>query len=824
LVSGGTFEQAPSSGFAYVSTSKNQSYIFWYVKLSNGTVTLSKPDILSEKIPTFLEYPLPVPPDMIDNSGVDVSGAVRLARIWLASVETTEINSPMAANSFGYGVGFTTPAPANYKISLIQLLDITTGRCEWLHYTERIKVAGTPARIFFINRYAWYYDTVTHTRTRGMERTKPTASFPSGTTLVLPVITDFGGGYGKLLATGDLVTLVPRTYDGSVKNVALAIRYCANDGYDGDATNPFNDTVNGRFAFTTPLGPLGVSPNGSDYDIVMGSGLTTRRDLTPMNSTAILPLAALPRLDAHTDATTPARVIFGSPDTARGGIANVTTMMTIDALAAGPWDSSAGRVLRAFDASGTQMTSIPASGGLPCFVWVNNDVFSGPEPLSLLEIGGEVFACERLQDIDWPTMQTALTTATTAFPELLRVNNVNQNPADYLKNFPKRFARLVGRGQMGSRPMAHTMNASPNANQITPTQAINFGNLDYGPECMTLPIGPVRYLDDSANLVANTWFTLKGSPDPSNFLWKGADVTGKEFTAPYALVVEASPTATYPWDVASEIIGAGNYDDRQNIQYYDPSTRLTSTNQNNPNFGKRITPRWLRGLYNTDATHNWPDQGTLKPLVIGWWPRFPSSYPSLLGGSGGPGALSPQHLRCRFYPWIGFPMNLHGIRFDNTLAGVPQILFDPTLPANDVLITKTSGLSGSLPNLQMEVRAMAGSINGLSTVPGAIGDTGASGYSDWSSIMAVTPNLTPGTTPTWLTIDNLFKWNSPLNVGPELASPTTGVEVRVTFRYTGHTSNDLSDIARAANRAPLISGFKLRAHAPVTTLAVESAR
>ena len=811
--SGGTFDRAPASGYAYVRTSNGGDYIFWYIK-SGSSVTLSKPTTSDLKIPDFATYPfLPIPPDSIDNSGKPA-----LSRIWLASLEIRDVNAPMDLKSFGGNLDKSTS-----PYSLVQLLNTVTGQCEWLHYTERINHAG---RIFFINRYAWYYDATAQVHTRGMERTAcdPGSTFPKDQTLVLPVITGFGG-YGKLLATGDVVTLVPRTYDGSVKSAALAIRYSTNDGYDGNPALPrFNDTVNGRFAFTQPLRLLGVSPNGEDYDIVMGSGLTTRRDLTPLgNLTASLPLAALPRLDAHIETATPARVIFGSPDTARGGIPNTTTLMAIDAPAAGPWDSSASRVRRVFDSSGASLTSIPATGGLPCFIWVTGNVFSGPEPLSLMEIGGEVFACERLQDTDWPTMISALTALSTGpngFPQLLLNGNGNGTltPADYLKNFSGHFARLVGRGQLGSRPMAHAFSASPKADQLTDTQATNFGNLDYGPECMTLPVGPVRYLGDSASLVANTWFTLLGNPE--NEQWKGADLVNKSFYAPYGLVVEASPAAIYPWDVASEVIAVGNYDDRPDIRYYDPKTGLTSTAITNLNYGKRITPKWLRGLYNTDATKPWANQGALKPLVIGWWPRFPSSYPSLMDPiTKAVKPLTAQHLRCRFYPWIGFPMNLHGARFDNTHPA--EIAFDPDLAANSVLTESNA-------NLQLEFRAMAGSIDGLTTAIGAIKSSVGDSYSDWSKIMETLTTLpTPRTPPTpgvtaWVPIPGLYKWD--LGNGPGKSPITTGVEVRVSFRYTGATSGDLADIARAANRAPLISGFKLRAHAPVATLAIEDAR
>ena len=364
--------------------------------------------------------------------------------------------------------------------------------------------------------------------------------------------------------------------------------------------------------------------------------------------------------------------------------------------------------------------------------------------------------------------------------------------------------------------MAHAFSYSPNADQLTDTQATNFGNLDYGPECMTLPVGPVRYLGDSANLVANTWFTLLGNPE--NDRWKGADLVNRSFNAPYGLVVEASPAAIYPWEVASEVIAVGNYDDRPDIRYYDPNTGLTSAAITNLNYGERITPKWLRGLYNTDATKAWMDKDGLKPLVIGWWPRFPSSYPSLMDPiTKAVKPLTAQHLRCRFYPWIGFPMNLHGARFDNSPASLPEVLFDPGLAANNVL-TENSGLANSLPNLQMEVRAMAGSIDNVATVPGAIGDTGGSTYSDWSRIVPSLPSMTAAG---WIPILNPFSWNTG---GPDTAKPTKGVEVRVSFRYTGATSGDLTDIARAANRAPLISGFKLRAHAPVATLAIEDAR
>jgi hypothetical protein len=624
--------------------------------------------------------------------------------------------------------------------------------------------------------------------------------FPAGT-LVLPVQPqNTFGGNARMLSPGDLITLVPNDYSKH-KSVALAIRYAANDGYDGTG-DLLSDTVNERFAFTTPLHHPEIAATAGLYQVVMGSGLSSRRDLSPLGTFGQIGyLSALPRLDAHETPTTKGRLVFGGQDAERGGAnpGSGILLMTIDAPAAGRWASTTGRLMAIFDLNGKVLPTIAAQKDLPVYIWTSHAMFDSPEPLSLVEFGGEIFAALEVTDADDTALSNGINNLRGGFLNLTVGGT-------YIPANRSQFAKLVGRALLGSGSSEHPLIPSIPFDQFSTQQARSQDYLAYGQEIMRLPVGPVRWLTDATNLVAATG-------DNTYEMHDGQKVSGS-FKAPCALITEPVRADPEPWKAQQEIMYQGAYDDRDTLSSWN-SANQTNYTWPNPNAKRWLTAKWLRGIYNTDPTKPWNDQDggrdKLHPLVIGWWTRYPSALPTTM-----PTGTAAQHLRCRHYPWAGFPFNLHGARFDNLHP--PEICFDQSLATNTVL-TETN------PNLIMEVRAMAGSIDGDTTVAGAIGavDVNGSSFSDWSRIAPVLPlpSLTAGE---WLPIANLFTWNDPLNVGPDQAKSTSGVEVRVTFRYTGHTSNDLSDIARAANRAPLISGFKLRAHAPVTTLAVESAR
>lgn len=801
---------APTKGYVRVEINGALTGFYHFTR-SGLDFTLTAVDSSLTKVPIFTDPNGPMPsPNPIVNPALDAM------RLTLISQEITPDagNDPLALTSFQPGLGSLIPSQHDWRLA--QLLEPITGRCEWIRYTDMLK--ETDGTVYLLNRRGWGFPDDLGERQRACERTPPpnapptsTYTFPAGT-LVLPVQPESTfGGIARMLSPGDLITLVPEDYTTN-SAVALAVRYAANDGYDGSG-DPLSDTVNSRFAFTAPLHGVGLTSSASDYQVVMGSGLTTRRDLTPLGSLGQFQfLSALPRLDAHEAGAKPGRLIFGGQDVVRGGAANPAgaPLMTIDAPSAGPWNTNAGRLQGIFDLSGAPLTSIAATADLPAYIWATHDIFDGPEPLCLVEFGGEVFAALKTTPADDDAQLAAgLTTLLATNPGLLTYGAPGYTPANYVTTFRRRFARLVGRALLGSGSTAHNLVPAVDNAQLTASQQAGHDYLAYGQEVMRLPVGPIRFLTDATQLVAGGTNIYEMSD--------GVAINGT-FTAPSALIAEPVRSAPEPWKAQQEIMHQGAYDGRSTLSSYNPASPTTPTSWPNPNYQKWLTARWLRGMYNTNPnpTTPWADydggHGKLHPLVIGWWTRFPSALPSLVPtGGGAAGALTAQHLRCRHYPWAGFLFNLHDVRFDNNHP--PEFGFDPMLSTNTVL-TETN------PNLQMEVRAMAGAIAGQNTVAGSIGDTSGTGFSDWTRITPVIPTL-PGSAG-WVPIPNLFTWNP--GGGPDTAKPTTGVEVRVAFRYTGKTSGDLSDIARAANRAPLISGFKLRAHAPVATLAVEDAR
>ena len=842
---------SPTKGFVRYEID-GHLYSYYHFTRIGDDFRLSLIDTLLDKRPAFGGLgDLPGNPTINNFSNLS-------ERIILISQELSDLNTndPLLADSFPLGLGGDLANDADvHKWRLVQLLEPASGRCEWIRYTDIIKSDSTT---FLLNRQGWGYPDTNFTvyppnrnnRQRGCDRTPPpngsilgsTTSlyeFPTNT-LVLPVQLEHAfGAQARQLSPGDLITLVPNNY-ATNDAVALAIRYAANDGYDGSAF-PLTDSVNERFAFCTPLrGLLNPTSSASDYQVVMGSGLSTLRDLSPLGqlSTSVY-LSALPRLDAHESSTESGRLVFGSqdPDPERttppaGSTPSAVPIVAMDAFAAGPWINRTGRLKAIFDINAIPTAALPprsiaSLNDLPVYIWTTQEIFrdvlsTAPNDPCLIELGGEVFAAFPINANDEATIAVKFQTLYAKYPSL-------NKPTFSIHDNRNYFAKLVGRALLGSSSSPHPVNESVDENQLTDRpqndrQKNHNEYLAYGQEVMRLPVGPVRFLTDGTGLTPTGNNTYQMSAD-------GVTPSGN-FEAPCALLAEPIRPAAEPWTAHQEIFAQGDYDPRLTLDSPDPNNpppaRITWPNLNALRW---ITPTWRRGMYNTDSTHNWIDQpgghDKLHPLVIGWWTRFPSSLPSLKATSTSNfGDLTSQHLRCRYYPWAGFPFNLHGIRFDNLTADCPELMLDPTLPTNKVL-------TESDPNLQLEVRAMAGSVNGIDTELGAIAHlsgTSGQGYSDWSQITPSTI-LQPGAS--WV-IPNLFFWNqAPLTDGPDKAYPTTGAEVRVTFRYTGPTTgtgtatgeiSDLTDIARAANRAPLILGFKLRAHAPVATLAVEDAR
>ena len=815
----------PYEGVVRIDQSNGSPQYYYYKKVNPTNPFLVRLTDVSLGSSALPGPPLSPSPFLINSPVTYASNDATPARITVISLAVEDLeNELLVANKF------KAPTGDRDNGVFIQLLNPSDGRCEWLAYTDILKRSG---KSFFINQNGWRWNPIDQAdRDRGRERTPFVSgeTFPVGT-LVLPVQTDgnIDRSFTKVLAPGDLVTLVPPTYSGSADPVTMLIRYCNNDGYS-DLPALENDTYNGWFAFSSSLRGLIADPTLS-YEIVMGTGLNTLRDLAPINAQPNLKNSATPRLDAHVDGANSGRLVLGGADVGRLGIAPTTSpMMTIDAPVAGQWNNSAGRIVRVY---GTTTPGVIADqNDLPCYIEASVSAFDtlsvGSERISLVEIGGEVFACALLTEAD---LSDAALTAGMTLAQTANAGIFSRSaPATYLTSNRGRFAKIIARGLLGSATSMHVFTnaqttpanmATPRDNQMIVEQQNLFGNFDLGPEFFRLPIGPVRIIAEPDLLADGKWFRMQ------DVVKNGSSVAQQDTTllnAPALLISEPNRAASVPpWEGKIEILQLGGRDPRPAITGWDHATQSSITFlASNPNKNKFITAPWMRGLYNTPV-QTWAKtsggHGDVYPLAIGWWPRFASALPSAtaMTPSAGPAlpvtTITPQHYRSRIYSWINFPLSLHLARFDESAP------FELNIDA-----TKTMNSFLDQPDgVEIQVRAMAGAIGGRTDVPFAFAANGQRG--DWSQITPQIPAVISWTG--WHAVPGLFGWN-PVVADPSQALSqaleTDGIEVRVGFRYKSPISTSLADAARSGNRAPLISGAKLRCYAPITTIAVEDAR
>ena len=738
-------------------------------------------------------------------------------------------------NLSALGGGESSP----HERPLFQIMHPTDGRCEWIRYTDIVRRETGEA--YLIDRNGWNDDSIRpQVRSRGQERTPTyTGDFPIGS-VVLPVQTGMQpstiksnlNNYCKLMSPGDLVTFVPKDFSSSQKPIIARVRYASNDGYDTSKSEN-NDTVNGFFTLTARL-PDDFNRSSQNWEIVMGSGLNTPRDLTPLGPVALRP-SSLPRLDAHAFNSQSGRLVLGAADPTRPVKTPPTTpppsRISVDGFYAGDARNSDARLVRAYSDVGPVAAILP-NLDLPLFVEADRAIFqlnnSESDHLFLCEIGGETFACERLLDADVNTVVTAIKAIPTARRRL--PGKDEPTPEDWVNSNRGRFAKLVGRSLLGSGApnkyvtggIGHPFSFSPNLSQFGDSQQERFGNLDRGPDILRLPIGPVRYLTEPDKLSTGKWFQVddvvrSGTGASSSTIRKASNTLANNVL----MITEPNrPGAKYPWEGALEMMQIADRDGRQFLTAWDPNTlssvNVIPGNKENPNFNRMVTSRWLRGLYNTPAETDWTQsqfitggRDVLQPLVIGWWPRYASCLPSLKPSDSDPlGILTPQHLRSRLFPWIGMAMRLHGGRFEDT---ADEAAFALRLRA------ASNGCLDTQSGMRLEIRAMAGTINGREDVAGAFaGTSGIRG--DWWSIAPQLPSIVNG----WQYVRGLYPWNP--SGGPATALETDGVEIRMHFRYTGVTTTDLSEIARNGGRAPLIGGAKMRCYAPVSIIATDEAR
>lgn len=654
--------------------------------------------------------------------------------------------------------------------------------------------------------------------TRGLDRTAIPAqdTFPVGTK-ILPVQTELTDGVsgdpGYLLATGDTVTLLaPGRFTGgtasllpsqlSAPALQATIRYAATDGFPNPATNaPFADSKNEYFCFTDAL-PGAIQKAGglpvAGLEVLVGN-CWSADDLTPYNFPVAEPRGYLPRLDLWQDqpqgSTTAGAIYFGTLDPTRSandtylqaalnGQAVPSIDCVIDDVSAGPLvpmglfrdDGEDGGAVNAVQSSidalwsnGQSSTSIPASGSVAgtivhapvsLFSYVNGN-------MGLVLIDGEVFAYQMLSAADLQTVG-------------LQANTPN-------------YARLVARGLLGSTPSAHTIGQGPTLNDHR-AHVPKLG-------AVRLPIGPVLQL---ANGSITCQSTASGG-QPGSFITlsdqsaTGGNPTPATLQAPAAMLVSADGQTM-------EMVGLiGPY----------------QTNQNGAaTAGDYITASWLRGMYGTQInTAGWNASGGqagAPPLVIGWWPRFPSALPN--------GALTPQHYRSRAYAWLGLPVGMIGAYFDpariqSYFPGMPMLPIDAddqhsffTLQARALAALDRWTNVGNGPAMDWSMQ------QGVAITP--TGQYLSAAPSDAGAVFA------PGND-----VAGCFSTTSPN--GSHQAQPVDGAEVRVTWQYatapvaqgaSAQMGPALAQLALDGGLAPTIYDARVRFLAPIRVLATERSR
>jgi len=745
----------------------------------NGVVNLR--DQIAMIRPTGFAYPLArsdvswstnsLPPPVILLS-IEAAGAdaLEMAGAQTIRYKTTPLGDTAASEYQGTVPDANNQSPER-KYFLLQLLDPTTGKCEWLNYAEILRTINSGPQ-FFLSRAGWMYTPRVNNLVgiRGAQRTETPGrqgsltagqTFPANT-LLIPVQTELGSE-AHLLATGDVITLMPNDLSSGLTSQQAVVRYAAMDGYgDGNLQDSSDsDTKNEFFAFSSAL-PDSTPPLASQVQILKWpcwNGI----DLTPMTS-VITKAGILPRLDGF---GANGRFLIGNidPDTSSGPTTSPQEM-TIDALVSGPLsnvsltDSSnaSGLSIRnVFDPFGTPTGSgLPVGGfiesagiiGSPGYKILRETTNDKPA-LGLLLINGESVVVGPITTADAQLILDSATVSVTA-PYGNDVAAIQSSGS---------FAKIIARGVLDPQRTTpiHSWSTGPVRVQ---------DNKELRPliPALLLPIGPIVQVHGSMTdgqwyQVTDGWENASGSP------------TRPRFDAPAALWLPLGGNT--PAAAAPEIIAMTAQRTR----------RIFDPNLNPPGFRddgtELLTAEWQRRLYNTTL-------GSIadKDLLIGWWPRYPSALPK---DSSGP---ELERMRSRTYAWVGFPLGMWRMRFDKALltgvAGQRNALATILNTDSDDLFT-------------FEFRTLTTGFNWLSAGVLDGVDSGADiDLSDaWSNIPANT------------------EWD--------------GAEMRAHWRYavdaaSADVTSNLAAVANAANRAPALGPVRIRFRAPALILGVEAGR
>jgi hypothetical protein len=861
----GVVTQFPKPGIVQIS-----GHYFGYTDVAGNTLTgVTNLSTWPAAVPQFappppagdLVFPTASPPDAIVIS-MAVSGA-----------------DPTAAGLY---------EQSNTGESILSLQD-GFGRVEWVRYTRAITSAD--GHSFFINDLGFRGTLGTDTN-RGVCRTawvghpadlpamgNPTpdvAVFAPATTQVLPVQTEAGNA-GHLIATGDVLTLMPHALASASLPVQLVVRYAACDGFPAApqplVPDPLMDAKNQYFSFSTALPAQLADLAYKDYDFLCGD-CWTGADLTPMfdNSTGGpsrvgMPRGHLPRLDEWSagfglGGSLNGSVWFGntSPD---GPNPRLGVDCSFDVISAG------GLTHLGSGVDGHELpNSIAALHGIERF-WIKNpaDASKDIESLSLITassdmatavvqattplflasqlgpgsppntglvvIDGEVFAYRALTQAEALRVVNGLTTmlATPGYdgstwPFTVDLNGVQTSGY---------FARLIGRALLGSRESDHVIDSTPGDGPYVTTgggQGSDPATDPPGPPAKLrplrpvltatrLPLGPV--LQVATDIQDQQWFTLTDGTFDANGNAKAAILY-----APAALVCSPGWGAAGIPAAPMEMLQLVGPKVHHGVDQRPPPLGYGA----DPDANRYSTAPWLRGLYNT-ARQNWTggwSEEAAVPIVIGWWPRYPSALPRATAGT----PLLPQHYRSRTYAWVGFPFSLYGAYYDpDRLPLLPAPDNDQPLAQID-LDPDSYFTDGAGDYFAVEARALSYA-DAWST--GASG----TGVMDWSlqGGVPLSPSspiswtITRGTLPPLhgVSCDASAAFSTAKDTarcfhdGSGKARPVDGAELRVLWSYAQAPSGPpFADLADATDRTLTIRAARLRCLAPVRVLATEHAR
>ncbi len=308
--------------------------------------------------------------------------------------------------------------------------------------------------------------------------------------------------------------------------------------------------------------------------------------------------------------------------------------------------------------------------------------------------------------------------------------------------------QIIGRGLLGSERRDH--------GTFDPARPWPILFLPIGPVRQLIPHDGVEPLAELMGTAPNNWFAVTEDPETMG-RWNNPD------QEPPGTLLMVPGTGTPPTYHGLHLIRneRGSYP-------LDPY----------PHERTWCVPWWLTNLWSGATPPSAPGvTGGPLPLLIGWFPRYPSVLPHS-------GTLTSSHFRSRVFAWAGFTTRMPRMRVDTSRS-----------------VAMPLTISGSSVH-DVQVRAMVGAMNGDATKTGCLEDA-VNGWSNWFA----RPSATHDTATSLLT--------------PFADQDLDGLELRVTWHYQADAT-DLEGLSVNMNTTPpSIGPVSIPLKVPVAVLATE---